>query len=57
MTNVDYEIVDALVSEGEGTENIMTALRILKSWSPDWNLFDSVVACFSKRINAIEPGS
>ena len=34
-TNVDYEVVGAFVCEGEGTENIMSALKILKSWNPD----------------------
>ena len=34
-TNVDYEVVGALVCEGELAENIMSALKILKSWNPD----------------------
>ena len=40
-TNVDCEVVGAFVCEGEGTESIMSALKILKSWNPDWSpLYD-----------------
>ena len=59
-TNVDYEVVGAFVCKGEGTENIISALKILKSWSPDWSLLYSMVDCCSEEINAIEalfPGS
>ena len=34
-TNVDYEVVGSFVCEVERTENIMSALKILKSWNPD----------------------
>ena len=34
-TNVDYEVVGAFVREVERTENIMSALKILKSWNAD----------------------
>ena len=59
-TNVDYEVVGAFVCEGEGTENIMSALKKLKSWNPDWSPLYSMVDCCSEEINAIEalfPGS
>ena len=53
-TNVDYEVVGAFVCEGEGTENIMSALKMLKSWVPDWRPLYSMVDCCSEEINAIE---
>ena len=59
-TNVDYEVVGTFVCEGEGTENVMSALKILKSWNPDGSPLYSMVDCCSKEINAIEalfPGS
>ena len=59
-TNVDDEVVGAFVCEGEGTENIMPALKILKFWNPDWSPLYSMVDCCSEEINAIEalfPGS
>ena len=58
--NVDFEVIGAFVCEGEGTENIMSALKKLKSWNPDWSPLYSMVDCCSEEINAIEalfPGS
>ena len=37
-TNVDFEVVSAFVCEGEGTGNIMSVLKILKSWNPDFRV-------------------
>ena len=59
-TNVDYEVVGAFVCEEEGTENITSALKILKSWNPDRSPLYSMVDCCSEEINATEalfPGS
>ena len=59
-TNVDYEVVGAIVCEGEVTENVMSALKILKSWNPDFSPLYSMIDLFSEEINAIEavfPGS
>ena len=53
-TNVDYEVVGAFVCEGEGTENTMSALKILKSWNSDWSPLCSMVDYCSEEINAIE---
>ena len=53
-TNVDYQVVGAFVCEGESTENILAAPRILKCWNPGWYPLYSVVYCFSKEINAVE---
>ena len=53
-TNVDCQVVGAFVCEGESTENILTALRILKCWNPDWNPLYSMVDCCSQEINAAE---
>ena len=53
-TNVDYQVVRAFVCEGESTENILAALRILKSWNPDWNPLYSMVDGCSEEINAVE---
>ena len=53
-TNVDYQVVGAFVCEGESTENILAALRILKSWNPDWNPLYNMVDYFSEEINALE---
>ena len=55
-TNVDY-VVGAFVLEGEGegekeTENIMSALKILKSWTPNWSILYNKVDCCSEEINA-----
>ena len=44
-TNIDYEVVGTFVHEEEGTENILSALKILKSWNPDWNPLYSMVDC------------
>ena len=58
-TNVDYEVVRAFVCEGERTKN-MSALKILKSWVPDWSPLYSMADCCSEEINATEalfPGS
>ena len=43
--NIDYEIVGNFVREEEGTENILSALKILKSWNLDWNPLYSMVDC------------
>ena len=53
-TNVDYEVVGAFVCDAEGTENIMSALKILKSWNPYWSPLYSMVDYCSEEINAIE---
>ena len=53
-TNVDYQVVGAFVCEGESTENILAALRILKCWNRDWNPLYSMVDCCSDEINAVE---
>ena len=53
-TNGEYEVVDAFVREGKGTENVMSAFKILKSWNPDWSPLYSMVDCCSEEINAIE---
>ena len=59
-TNVDYEVVRAFACEREETENIMSGLKILKPWNPDWGPLYSMVDCCSEEINAIValfPGS
>ena len=43
--NIDYEIVGNFAREEEGTENILSALKILKSWNLDWNPLYSMVDC------------
>ena len=53
-TNVDYQVVGTFVCEGESTDNIFAALKILKSWNPEWNPLYSMVDCCSEEINAIE---
>ena len=52
--NVDYEVVGAFVCEGGETENIMSVLKILKSWTPNWSTLYNKVDCCSKEINATE---
>ena len=53
-SNVDYEVVGAFVCEGGETENIMSALKILKSWTSNWSTLYSKVDCCSEKINATE---
>ena len=52
-TNVNYEVVGTFVCEGERTENIISTLKILKSWNPDWSLLYSMVDCWSEEINEL----
>ena len=59
-TCVDYEVVGAFVCEGEGTENVMSTLKVLKYWNPDCSSLYRIIDCCSEEINAIEavfPGS
>ena len=53
-TNVDYEVVDAFMCEGGEAENIMSALKILNSWTPNWSTLYNKVDCCSEEINATE---
>ena len=53
-TNVDYEVAGAFVCERGETENIIAALKILKSWSPNWSTLYNNVVCCSEEINATE---
>ena len=52
--NVDYEAVSAFLSDGEGTENIVSATKVMKSWNPDWSALYNIVDCCFEEINAIE---
>ena len=53
-TNVDYEVVGEFVCEGGETELIRSALKILKSWTPNWStLYNKVDGC-SEEINVTE---
>ena len=46
-SNVANEVVGAFVFVGEGTENIMSALKIQKSLNLDWCPLHSMVYCCS----------
>ena len=52
--NVDYGVVGVFVCEREGTTNIFSALKTLKSWNPNSIPLYSMVDCCSEEINAIE---
>ena len=53
-TSVAYQVVGPFGCEGENTENILAAIRILKYQNPDWNILYSMVDCCSEEINAVE---
>ena len=44
-TNVDYQVVAALLIEGETRENITAALTKIKEWNPDFNSLYAMVDC------------
>ena len=52
-TNVDYEVAGVFVCEGGETENIMSALNILKSWTPNWSTLYNKVDCCSEEITQV----
>ena len=51
---VDYQVVTAFLIEGETTENIITALAIIKGWNPDFNPLYAMIDCSTEEINALE---
>ena len=53
-TNVDCELVGAFVCEWKGTEDIMSTLKILKSWNPNCSALYSMADCCSEEIYAIK---
>ena len=53
-TNVDYQVVAIFVCEGESTQNILSALQIIKDWNSGWAPLYAMVDCCAEEINALE---
>ena len=53
-TNVDYQIVATFVCEGESTDNIREALKIIKSWNPSFKPVFFMTDYSNEEIAAIE---